>query len=567
MPVCPQCGSEYATEAPTRSGYCRACEEKLELPVEHAEAPAAHRVSLADHAAAMPVTVAIIAINVIVYLLMVARHVSPTSPNIAQLQRWGADYGPLAFSGQWWRVITNVFVHIGIFHLLVNMWALWSLGALAERLYGRWLYLYIYLFCGVAGSIASLAWHPTVTGAGASGAIFGLAGALIVTFRWGNLPIPSSIIRPILSTLIVFTVANVLFGLWTQFVDNAAHLGGLTSGLLVGAMVIQPALRGANAAKTRVIGCASLALLLAGTWGYVERANFWAVHLDRSETALRQNKVDEAINEMKQVVASKPNDARFQLLLAEDYLLARQVAPAHARLLRAAELDPKDPEVWSRLGGLYGVQNQPQQAYEAFLKRAALQPNLAEAQYDVGIAAVAADHAKEGIAAFKRAIELRPNFADAYQKLARTYLLSKDTDGAIATLQQMAKAMPQSAEPQAELAQIYVEKGDRAQALAALKRGLQINPKAPQLWWGVGVINLQQRKYDDAIAAFQELVKLVPKSSQAEFGLAAAYQGKGMNAEAAAAQKKAEELRAAEQQLIAQQQAERGKQQATSSKQ
>ena len=512
---------------------------------------------MAEHAAAMPVTVAIIAINTLVYLAMVARHVSPTSPNVEQLWRWGADYGPFAFGGQWWRVFTNVFLHIGIFHLIVNMWALWNLGALAERLFGRWLYGFIYLFCGVAGSLASLGWHPMITGAGASGAIFGLAGALIVTFRFGDLPIPRAIIRPILSTLIVFTVANVLFGLWTQFVDNAAHLGGLTAGLILGAVVIQPAFRGAGARTNRLLICVSLSLILAGAWGYVRKANFWSVHLQRSEEAMRQHKLDAGIDELKQVVAAKPKDAHFQLMLGRAYMQAKQWPAAKARLLRAAELAPKDPEIWSMLGGFYEMQDQAQPAYEAFSRVAALQPNSPEAHHDMGMAAVAAGDLKQGIVEMKRAIALRPTFAQAYTHLAQTYLALHDSDDALKTFQDMAKVMPRSVEAQLGLAQVYDAKGQDQDAVAVLKKAVQTTPQSPQLYIGLGVLSLKTRDYDGAIAAFQQVTKLAPTNAQAELALAAAYEAKGMHAEAAAARAKAQELQAAQQQ---QQQATRSKQ-------
>jgi rhomboid protease GluP len=161
VPTCTQCGSEYGAETP--SGYCPACDQKVERPEQHEAAP---QVSHRELAAGMPVTVAIIAVNCAVLLLMAFRHVSLMSPTSEQLLRFGANHGPLTLDGQWWRLLTNTFLHIGLAHLAVNMWSLWNLGALAERLYGRWLYLFIYLFSGVAGSIASIAWHPGVTSAG-----------------------------------------------------------------------------------------------------------------------------------------------------------------------------------------------------------------------------------------------------------------------------------------------------------------------------------------------------------------------------------------------------------------
>ena len=95
---------------------------------------------------------------------------------------FGANYGPYTLSGQWWRLVTYMFLHGGLLHIGFNMWCLWDLGALAESLYGRWTYAAVYLLTGIAAGLASVGWNPGVTSVGASGAIFGLAGALIATF-------------------------------------------------------------------------------------------------------------------------------------------------------------------------------------------------------------------------------------------------------------------------------------------------------------------------------------------------------------------------------------------------
>src|ERR1017187_1731001 len=92
---------------------------------------------------------------------------------------WGANYGPYTLSGQWWRLVTYMFLHGGLMHIAFNMWCLWDLGALCESLYGRWTYAAIYLITGFAGGLASVGWNPGTLSVGASGAIFGLAGALI----------------------------------------------------------------------------------------------------------------------------------------------------------------------------------------------------------------------------------------------------------------------------------------------------------------------------------------------------------------------------------------------------
>jgi rhomboid protease GluP len=351
MSTCHKCGASYASDISTPTGYCPSCDaqfaaaqsqQKQRLP---AQAPR-QRISIAEYVTATPITSAIIAANALVFVAMVLSGVSLTAPTTQQLWRWGADLGPLTLGGQWWRVITNVFVHVGLWHVAVNMWALWSLGMLAERIFGRWHYLYIYLFCGVCGSMASLAWHPWITSAGASGAIFGLAGALIITFRFGRLPIPAEVIKPILRTLVIFTVINIGFGVAVQFVDNSAHLGGFGGGMLAAAIMIQPMFRGREAQARRIVAGFVLVLILAGGYFAVQHKNGWVVHVQRGQEALKQHRVDAAIAEWKQAADGQPNNADVHTLLGRGYLEAKQNDAAIAEFTRATQLDSESQSAW-----------------------------------------------------------------------------------------------------------------------------------------------------------------------------------------------------------------------------
>ena len=116
------------------------------------------------------VTQAIFGINVAVFLGMTLAGVSPADPTTRELVHWGANSARLTLSGDWWRLVTSMFLHIGIVHIGLNMWCLWRLGALCENLYGPWTFGLVYLISGVSGSLASIAWHPYGVSAGASGA-------------------------------------------------------------------------------------------------------------------------------------------------------------------------------------------------------------------------------------------------------------------------------------------------------------------------------------------------------------------------------------------------------------
>jgi rhomboid protease GluP len=182
-----------------------------------------------------PVTSIIVGINVAVFFAMGLSGVSVTQPTVPQLLHWGANAGPLTLGGQPWRMLTANYVHIGIIHIALNMWCFWNLGFLAERIFGGWTYFLTYSVCGIAGSLASVWRNPGVVGAGASGAIFGIAGALIAALYLGKLPISKEALRGTLKSLLTFAAYNLFFGGVIAGIDNSAHIGGLVAGLGLGA--------------------------------------------------------------------------------------------------------------------------------------------------------------------------------------------------------------------------------------------------------------------------------------------------------------------------------------------
>jgi rhomboid protease GluP len=183
------------------------------------------------------ITVGLVALNFAAYLLMAISGVSPFNPTVEQLVAWGADYAPLSLGAQPWRLVTAVFLHAGLLHIGFNMWCLWSLGRLAERILGKATYLVLYLLCGIAGNVVSLWWHPNGVGVGASGAIFGVAGGLITALYLGKLPIPKQALRGTLQSLLIFAAFNLGFGQVVGKADNSAHLGGFVTGLALGAVI------------------------------------------------------------------------------------------------------------------------------------------------------------------------------------------------------------------------------------------------------------------------------------------------------------------------------------------
>jgi len=237
MPLqrCATCGKEferdYGDSSP--SFNCPACVQQLAQSTRASLPPPTDTLSLPS----FPVTVALIAASVLVFAIMVLRGVSAFSPTPQQAISFGADFGPLTLNGQWWRLVTSMFVHFGLIHLGLNMWCLWNLGRAAERLLGRFSYLLAYLVSGIFGSIASVYWHPHAAGAGASGAIFGLAGVLVSFVYLKKTPAHLQINSKMLGSLGTFIAYNLVFGAAIPGISNAAHIGGVVMGLAVGALL------------------------------------------------------------------------------------------------------------------------------------------------------------------------------------------------------------------------------------------------------------------------------------------------------------------------------------------
>ncbi len=200
-----------------------------------------------------PATYVLVGINCAVFLGMTLTGVSPISPTPEQLLAWGADYGPYVLVlGEWWRLVTAMFVHVGLLHLATNMWCLWNLGLLGEPLLGPLGMFAAYLLTGIGGNLLSTAIHPGIpigssagiVGAGASGAVFGLAGVLILLLKSPLLPLPQIEVRKLRRSVIYFAVLNFAIGASTWLahtrlqIDNMAHLGGFLTGLAYGVPLV-----------------------------------------------------------------------------------------------------------------------------------------------------------------------------------------------------------------------------------------------------------------------------------------------------------------------------------------
>lgn len=189
----------------------------------------------------------LIAANIGVFLAMLASGAGLWhSPNEIQLA-WGANFAPATRDGEYWRLGSALFLHFGLIHLSLNMWALWDGGQYVERFFGPLRFIAIYLLSGLAGNLLSLVMqgNQAVSG-GASGAIFGIYGALVAALWFSRQDIHTREFRWLFWGAIGFTGATLGLGLMIRGVDNYAHAGGMATGVLLGAMLVRP-LGGASA--------------------------------------------------------------------------------------------------------------------------------------------------------------------------------------------------------------------------------------------------------------------------------------------------------------------------------
>ena len=193
------------------------------------------------------VTYALIGITVAVFLAQMAIGINAVA----------GDYGMwpvgIAFGGQWWRLFTAAFLHGSFLHIAFNMYVLFALGPTLERILGHYRYLTLYVLAAIGGGVASYVFSdPNTVSVGASGAIFGLMGALVVAGRR---------LRYDVTQVLVLLGINIAIGFISPGTDWRAHLGGLVTGSLVAAIMVFPSPRHRKAVQ--VVGIIVLLVVMA----------------------------------------------------------------------------------------------------------------------------------------------------------------------------------------------------------------------------------------------------------------------------------------------------------------
>lgn len=225
----------------------------------------------------------------------------------------GAIFGPSVAKGHWWLLLTAMFVHYGWAHWLDNMIGLWFLGKRFERITGHWAFLAFYLVCGITGNIFQLVASPEGRAAGASGAIYGISGGLIVYYalRWRELT-RSQWLK--LSALTVFTASTTWADRLKPEIGTADHAGGLVAGCVL-SLVLSLGLRHSVALRRWAFSIA--AVLLAGATISFRLSHPYLVHLDVAARALQAGDSDLAARELHTALAMMPDSSLAQFLIGK----------------------------------------------------------------------------------------------------------------------------------------------------------------------------------------------------------------------------------------------------------
>lgn len=190
-----------------------------------------------DVKGAYPITALFLILNLLVFIFMIISGLNIISPTSSELLEIGGNRRLEVMNGSYWRLLTSVFIHGGLFHLAMNLFGLGLSGQLLEPILGKLKLTSTFILCGILASLASIFWNENIVSVGASGAIFGWFG-LISAFTVFRV-YPPHMIGATRLLLGIYVGISLLLGFFSGGIDNAAHLGGLLSGFLIGVVLIQ----------------------------------------------------------------------------------------------------------------------------------------------------------------------------------------------------------------------------------------------------------------------------------------------------------------------------------------
>lgn len=454
MATCPACGETLASGAAS-DDLCRACTIALETGQAPEPAVGQEQIKSAtttQRKAPTPITYALIAINVILFVAMEVK--AGWWPELSQEQylKWGADWGPLSLHYQWWRMLTSTFVHANGTHLTVNLLFLLILGRRAERIFGKWIFFCLYLASGVAASIASLAFHPEAVQCGASGAVFGVLGVLISAFVLGKMSL-STFSKWWLGILSLDMLAGLYVGATDPQVSNSAHVAGLVSGFILGMLVLSERAKEPRFRQWLLSG--TMVVIVLGATS-VQLADGYLAPLALADSSLEQGRPEDALSYANLVLSKNPNSLLANIYVAKSYFKKRDYNDAEKAARRALATNPDSIPAKVILARSLALTKQVREAQEIVFQ--AEDQLIRENQFGSEFSFILEEC--EGEESVVRA-------GDALLEYGQP-------DIAIRAYKRALEDWPQSYKAQVGLAKAYQKKGMQQEAEAAAAKALEI---------------------------------------------------------------------------------------------
>lgn len=435
-------------------------------------------------------TYVILGLNLLIFILMTLAGGSQ-KPEV--LLDFGASYGPYIRRGEYWRLVMPMFLHIGMLHLVVNAYALYILGPILERVYGYARFSLLYVGAGISGSFLSMVRSNNVA-AGASGAIFGIAGSMLVTGYLHREAIPPRWGRAFGKGILPFIVVNLIFGFSVSMIDNWGHLGGLLGGMLLGLLIAPPERRYMPGSAQEepsqailVIPVIVVALAMGATADHYRVSRTVLKLLQEGHRLRSANQYAPALARFQEAARRAPRDERPHEEIGSLYLEQKHFDEAIREYNDALRLNPDAPQARLGLALAYRQKGDLPKARQLF--EAVLGKNPESPESQTALADLYAEQKlyQEAIQHYQQALRLRPDLAEAHNNLAWLLATSEDPRfrNARAALEHAQAAVNLTKWKQAAfvdtLAEAHYANGDFAEAVRIQTKALELDPHNREL--------------------------------------------------------------------------------------
>jgi tetratricopeptide (TPR) repeat protein len=309
---------------------------------------------------------------------------------------------------------------------------------------------------------------------GASGAIFGLAGALIASFYLGEFSVPKAALSGTLRSLLFFAGFNLFFGQVVGGIDNACHIGGLIVGLIIGAMIARLAPAHDKPLRRAAIFFV-VALALLGSALGVQRWRGFSSHFGRA--GISERNMDQMIAALKETIRERPSDIQAHSALARAYFAKGELDQGEDELKRVLQMQPQNSSARMNLGAAYLSQEKSKEAQQEFTELLKQEPNNAQAHVGLGMALADEQNHPAAIEEYKTALRLAPQASDVHYRLGVSLAQLKQYDDAIAAFLKERES-GDDFELENALADAYQAKGMTQQAEDARSKAAELKKKA-----------------------------------------------------------------------------------------